>query len=951
MRKILKCLILTLVSVLIFQTGAFALDYPDIPADASYRGVIVDLYNFGVIKDDPARDFGFENNVTRAEFAEILARAAGLDALQSGGVHQIFNDVPSSHPQAAAIEALWNHRIIAGYSDNSFRPDDDMLLEHALKAVVNTLGYKNYADARGGYPIGYLAVANSTGLLRGITGKHEAEISKKDMAHLIHNALFVNLFEETVYGDNLKMRENKSTTLMNNGLKLYKGTGIVEDTGISGLHGESTVSRSKIVIGGTIYDDASVNGKQMLGRRTEFYYRQDDEEITATVIYIKADKGAESVTVNSGDIIDFKDFALSYSTASGRTSLHHISPLADVIFNGKVLNYSVNDILFKDDAGVTNRFGTVELIDNDSDGIYEVVDVRSYENIIVDMIAPATDMKIYGKNSKFIELNADTMVTLKDTRGREIRYENLREWDILTVSNSKDAKYIDIIVSAESVVGTVTEIREGQSGQYFITIEDSKGAVEYELTPACGYYNPSMSATDIGITVGDSAYYGLDAFNKIALVINRTPINILQYGCLVDYVIMPSLNQTIEAKLLTQDNAMVIYQFADKVTIDNKRYADKNEMINRLVDVAKNYNGVDIDGAPDRKEIMVRYALNADDKICEIDTPYALSPEQGESEQSLFMYCLQPDNPPISRVTDRSELIYRGRTFAGKIAVTDNIPVFYIPPAGATLDENYMVMPVSKLVNDKLHIFRAFASNTDRQIPEAILIYGSPIYYAKGATIEKHSLISVYLKKSMAVDEDGKITPRILVARDGQEIGVNLESANIPNFESLTPGDIIRYGTNSHDRINAIDIVYKYDENRLPREGLENQTILRQFTEGYSRIVFGAVYAKDQNVLAFVNQIKAYRDGVIEPDDNGILVNLDLGNLNYEDKINLERHHADRYQIFAYDPVENKVKRLNYSEVLTYTDSPSDFSYAVVYSSDYNPRTIIIYKSNDINWR
>ena len=89
------------------------------------------LYNIGIVDGIDEHKFSPDEPVTRAEFAVMAARFAGLD--YKGG--NIFDDVPNGHWAYSYINAAANAGWIEGYPDGSFRPDEPISRAEVVRLV------------------------------------------------------------------------------------------------------------------------------------------------------------------------------------------------------------------------------------------------------------------------------------------------------------------------------------------------------------------------------------------------------------------------------------------------------------------------------------------------------------------------------------------------------------------------------------------------------------------------------------------------------------------------------------------------------------------------------------------------------------------------------------------------------------------------------------------------
>jgi hypothetical protein len=93
--------------------------FSDVQPDSPFYDYIETAYNYGIISGYSDGSFRWGTNVTRAQLSKIVVSAQGWAIDTTGGPH--FSDVPESSPFYTYIETAYNHGIISGYTDGSFR--------------------------------------------------------------------------------------------------------------------------------------------------------------------------------------------------------------------------------------------------------------------------------------------------------------------------------------------------------------------------------------------------------------------------------------------------------------------------------------------------------------------------------------------------------------------------------------------------------------------------------------------------------------------------------------------------------------------------------------------------------------------------------------------------------------------------------------------------------------
>ena len=105
--------------------------FEDVKTDYWFYKEVETLYNIGIVDGTDEHKFAPDAPVSRAEFAVMAARFAGLD--YEGG--NIFEDVPAGHWAYSYINAAANAGWVEGYPDGSFRPDEPISRAEVVRLV------------------------------------------------------------------------------------------------------------------------------------------------------------------------------------------------------------------------------------------------------------------------------------------------------------------------------------------------------------------------------------------------------------------------------------------------------------------------------------------------------------------------------------------------------------------------------------------------------------------------------------------------------------------------------------------------------------------------------------------------------------------------------------------------------------------------------------------------
>ena len=121
------------------QSGSFFIVFPDVLPDYWSFQEIMQLAESKIIMGYPDGLFRPENQVTRAEFSKMILLSLGLNVENPTG--QTFPDVPSSHWAFGYIESAFKHGLMIGYPDGGFRPEGKITIAEVLTVLVRAKGW------------------------------------------------------------------------------------------------------------------------------------------------------------------------------------------------------------------------------------------------------------------------------------------------------------------------------------------------------------------------------------------------------------------------------------------------------------------------------------------------------------------------------------------------------------------------------------------------------------------------------------------------------------------------------------------------------------------------------------------------------------------------------------------------------------------------------------------
>ena len=162
-----------------FTFAASAASFPDVKEGDWYYDAVHSAVAKGYFVGDADGNFYPNNQLTRAQFAIVVARICGVDYQNVSGAP--FKDVPTSEWFYGAVSWAYNSGIINGVSATEFRPQDPVTREQMCKMVgialeqatgkaLSAEGAKTFTDDDkiSAYAKEWVAKCSAEGLITGL---------------------------------------------------------------------------------------------------------------------------------------------------------------------------------------------------------------------------------------------------------------------------------------------------------------------------------------------------------------------------------------------------------------------------------------------------------------------------------------------------------------------------------------------------------------------------------------------------------------------------------------------------------------------------------------------------------------------------------------------------------------------------------------------------------------
>lgn len=530
------------------SVAAFAVDFPDVESTASYAQAVQELSALDVISGYDDGTFGPDKLVTRAEITKMIVDAlAERSSAEASTESTKFADVSADHWAKGYINQGVADGFIAGMSDTEFDPDANVTYVQAQKMLVSAIGYETYAQAQGGWPIGYKTYAASLDITKGISGiKDSTELTRAQVAQMIDNAMDAPLCViagwkpewNGTQTPNLEVRDGKEgrayETLFTEKHDAYKVYGRVTETSKTG-----SVDNDKVtfqVEKADNFDDEEVKADSPVSEdmyigdsKADNYLRtysqaliqkNDDDEFT--ILSIAAAAANKSVTVASEDFDENKstDEALYFfpaGTTKGSTKYQLDTTNGVTIYiNGVESSKSIaelRDYLDKNETASVTLQKETETGSTSTSAKYNTIMVSSYVTAIVDEVIDKTNETSVNFDTYSSGIQAKMTVNKDDDNytysfkldGKEIEAKDLQQNDVLNISydttgSFRESSFYDVIVTRNVVDGVKCTSINDSKGEYTI------GGTKYK----------AAEGMDIDVETSTEYSLYLDHFGRIA---------------------------------------------------------------------------------------------------------------------------------------------------------------------------------------------------------------------------------------------------------------------------------------------------------------------------------------------------------------------------------------------------------------------------------------------------
>ncbi len=745
--------------------------YSNVFADYTKEAELMEYLGFIPKRSD------METPIKRGEFCQYLMKINGFSEGDKDAINQNLHDVNESTKYSGAISALYERKIINGYEDNNFYPNDNIEFNQAIKMIVNSIGYSFMAEGKG-YPEGYLQTASELGLMKGLKIADNSKISYSEVCRLFSNLLEMN------YTYRSDMYTTYKGIFMEERLNLFKTTGIVTNDGTANIVGSKDIADNHIVIDDTEYENPN-NFEGFLGKKVTAYYSKDDED--CVLVYMYEAPGNSSVNIGSDDIVNFGKGEYTYRTdkKTNTTKKAYLAKNYVLVYNG----ISVTDGGLYSDALMVPENGGITLTDNNGDNKYDVVFVNEYRTMVVSNFDGENNVFYDKLKNDKLDLSRYDKYIVCDDEFKEINIEDIKKENVVLMIYESVSKDFARIVCNDSIAEGTVESKD-TSDDILITINGK----EYKLTNELEKSNLS----DV-LSGGSKVKIYLNSNDEIAYF-ELTEEQEQKAGVLRK-LYTDDAGENAYMKIFSEGKSSTL-SVSNKVTIDGYRYKTADKILSKL-DFSKN-----------EAAAFILFKLNSEGEVVSIDT---IEQNADSSDKQLK----RMENAPVSGYStdyyDVNNILFCYDKF-GYGAFKPNVEIYIAGDANKDEQQVYTKDLLTFYNYGKFNENRFYFYTIDNKHIVADIIYMVPSDWDRvsfGKT--SHALVTAVSEAINANDECG-YKLNIVQGNTEKEIFLEEQAINYcsetgkytagSNDRKIEPGDSIWYINMNVVKTGRIRVLY-----------------------------------------------------------------------------------------------------------------------------------------------
>lgn len=715
------------------------------------------LQNLDILSGYEDGSLKLDSTITRAEATKMIVAMLNKNAEGRQGITK-FADVPANHWASGYVNIGVADGFINGKSDISFDPEGQVKYNEIVKMIVSCLGYNEYAQFYGGYPYGYITIADAEGISKDCSMDGESYATREAVSRLIYNALNAPVIQykgmqysatQGGFVPNIEKQDGEESKYYKSLLTERFDAYFISGTVVRNKKSDDMLDADEVEILITKtekYDNEDIaEGEKCLANvgntaaadylntYADILIQKNDEDEYTILNIVPSEKN--KIVETSLALVDRDENIDSYirifdSEDDAKSTKYKLETGYKLYVNG-VIETDIDKYI------INNKVGRITLTDTykTADG-YDIIAVDYFETVLV---TATSAKKIYTTGTNFSideETLEDTIINVY-LGDEPATVKDIKKDDILSIRKSTENFY-DIFISRGYAEGRVSA---KDPEEKTVTVD----GYEYEFIDADIFED---------IKLGSEYKFRLDLFERVYDV--EELASSTKYAIVLKTIASGNWDN-IGLRMYLSNGTIKNYELSDKAAegITNLGNAAKEDLVNRVVS----------------------YSVNSAGKIKTIDFI------DGKEKTADF--------------DERNSKI-------GNIILNNNTIIIDASEYKSTADLD--TATVNTLVNDVEYSIYAFgeASKIDNSYPFVIILNGAASY------TEDTRFAVVTKAPYRAIKEDGEEGYSIEVLYEGLEDIQTLfidEDVAIEE-EAIGMGDVIVMRKNADNDIKEIEIIF-----------------------------------------------------------------------------------------------------------------------------------------------
>ena len=636
---------------------------------------------------------------------------------------------------------------------------------------------------------------------------------------------------------------------------LSKIEGVVKTAGYASMLTDVNIKKSQLTIGTQTFTLNVPNPQKYIGRDVIAWY--GDDEIVS-LIYVKPKNNI--VVILADEVDDFNNFELTtYTPGSNNAVKYSVDKGYTFVLNGRGKEPSASDFFFNE--------GSIELIDNNGDNMYDVVYARKMEYIVAATIdvmnAMVCDINHGGKTLSL--KNSDSYfysleVIDKDGNAVKGTIDDLSIDSVIMYAKSEDGKFVEAVACKQVVQQKVEEVSDE-----YVTL----GGNDYKINSYFKNHEqikPGVTATFLIAPDGTLAAFQLPRTDSMS------------YGYFIDFFKSESgVVSNVQIELLTSNGSKLFTTLSEKVTLDGERYSATDAFVENtfMTGSVPNYQ-------------VIRYKLDDNGRVSVIDTSVKYESAYPDStlydkyrpveytEDSLFQY-----------ISKKSSFWHaESKVFSPHVIMGDNTVMFSVPEklsseSDKRYDEDDFTLLNTSMM-DSYGTFTIDAYDLNNRLEPGVIVFYNP-NAGDSLSVHEQSALGMIDKVSVGINDEGETVHLISIWSDGRYYDYTIDDETYNKIlstnaltdaeksfrsEVIMRGDIVRIAVDVRGEVKALSVDGRYNPIKKIAETTDYAPKDGQYDDS---VYSGRVYSHSSNHLSLIVDDYFYTSGISDEMIDGIV--------------------------------------------------------------------------------